>query len=157
MESEWFTQRAMLRWLSGQHPRWTQEELAAAVGRSRSWVAKWLARLKAADPHDLSVLHSRSRARHTPPPSTPKAVVERILAIRDNPPEHLRRVPGPKAILYYLPRDRQAQALGVPLPRSTRTIWKMLRQHGRIELEVPRRHQPLERPGPLEEVQIDFK
>jgi hypothetical protein len=142
MEAEWFAQRAALRCLSRQHPTWTQEDFAATLGRSRSWVAKWLARLKEAAPDDLAVLHARSRARHTPPPATPKAVVERILSIRDEPPEHLRRVPGPKAILYYLPRDREAQALGVPLPRSTRTVWKILRQHGRIELEVPRRHQP---------------
>ena len=83
--------------------------------------------------------------------------MERILAIRDEPPEHLRRVPGPKAILYYLPRDEQAQALGVPLPRSTRTIWKILRQHGRIELDLPRCRQPLPPCDPLVEVQLDFK
>lgn len=157
MEPLWFSQRAALRCLARHHPEWTQEALAAAVGRSRSWVAKWLARFKAAAPDDLAVLHAHSRARHTPPSCTPRAVVERILAIRDEPPDHLRRVPGPKAILYYLPRDTAAQALGVPLPRSTRTIWKVLRAHGRIEREVPRRHQPLPPRAPLEEVQIDFK
>ncbi len=157
MEAELFAQRAALRCLSRQHHEWTQEEFAVTLGRSRSWVAKWLARFKEAAPDDLMVLHSRSRARHTPPPSTPQAVVERILSIRDEPPEHLRRVPGPRAILYYLPRDTQAQALGVPLPRSTRTIWKVLRQHGRIALDLPRRHRPLERPAPLAEVQMDFK
>jgi hypothetical protein len=56
-----------------------------------------------------------------------------------------------------LPRDPLAQALGLPLPRSTRTIWKILRQHGRIALDLPRRPRPLERPAPLEEVQMDFK
>lgn len=157
MEAEWFTQRATLRCLACQHPTWTQDELAAWIGRSRSWVAKWLARLKDTAPDDLTVLHARSRARHTPPPATPKAVVERILSIRDEPPEHLRQVPGPKAILYYLPRDAEAQALGVPLPRSTRTIWKILRAHGRIALDLPRRHRPLEPRAPLEEVQVDFK
>ncbi len=157
MESEWFAQRAALRCLARQHPEWTQIELAATVGRSRSWVVKWLIRFKDAAPDDLAVLHARSRARHTPPPSTHKAVVERILSIRDEPPEQLRRVPGPKAILYYLPRDSEAQALSVPLPRSTRTIWKILRQHARIEREMPRRHQPLVRPAPLDEVQMDFK
>lgn len=157
MEAELFAERAALRCLARQHPDWTQAELAATLGRSRTWVAKWLARLKDAAPHDLTVLHARSCARHTPPPSMPKAVVERILAIRDNPPDHLRRVPGPKAILYFLPRDSQAQALGVPLPRSTRTIWKVLRAHGRIALDLPRRRQPVVRPAPLEEVQMDFK
>src|ERR1051326_6452716 len=45
--------------------------------------------------------------------------------------------------IYFLPGDEQAQALGVPLPRSTRTIWKVLRAHGRIDLELPRCRQPL--------------
>lgn len=157
MEALLFSQRAALRCLARQHPDWSQAELAATLGRSRSWAVKWLARLKDTALDDLAVLHARSRARHTPPPSTPKAVVERILAIRDEPPEHLHRVPGPKAILYYLPRDSVAQALGVPLPRSTRTIWKILRAHGRIELEQPRRHQPLPPRDPMEEIQVDFK
>jgi hypothetical protein len=157
MEAEWFAERAALRCLARQHPNWTQAELEATLGRSRAWVAKWLARLKTAAPNDVTVLQARSCARHTPPPSTPQAVVERILALRDEPPEHLRRVPGPRALLYYLPRDPQALALGVPLPRSTRTIWKVLRAHGRIATDLPRRRQPLVRPAPLEEVQMDFK
>jgi hypothetical protein len=77
----------------------SQAELAATVGRSRSWVVTWLARFKEVPPDDLAVVSSRSCARHTPPPSTPTAVVERILAIRDEPPEHVKRVPGPTAIL----------------------------------------------------------
>jgi hypothetical protein len=157
MEAEWIADRATLRRLVSHHPEWTQAELASAVGRSRGWVVKWLPRLNHTAPDDLAALFSRSRARRTPPPSTPTAVVERILAIRDEPPEHLQRVPGPKAILYYLPRDEQAQGLGLPLPRSTRTIWKILRAHGRIELELPRCRQPLPPCDPLVEVQLDFK
>lgn len=116
MEAEWIADRAALRWLVHHHPDWTQAELASAVGRSRSWVVKWLPRLNGTASDDLAVLLSHSRARRTPPPSTPNAVVERILAIRDEPPEHLKRVPGPKAILYYLPRDSAAQALGCRCP-----------------------------------------
>jgi hypothetical protein len=71
MEAEWFAQRAALRCLARQHPTWTQEAFAATLGRSRSWVAKWLTRFKEATPDDLAILHARSRARHTPPPSTP--------------------------------------------------------------------------------------
>jgi hypothetical protein len=48
------------------------------------------------------VLQGQSRARKQPPASTPAAVVERILAIGDAPPEGLRRVPGAQAIQYYL-------------------------------------------------------
>jgi hypothetical protein len=43
------------------------------------------------------------------------------------------------------------------LPRSTRTIWKILHQHGRIAPTLHRRHQPLERPAPMTAWQIDFK
>lgn len=45
----------------------------------------------------------------------------------------------------------------MPLPRSTRTIWKIIRAHGRIELERPRRHQPLPPRAPLVEARLDFK
>ncbi len=56
--------------------------------------------------------------------------------MRQVPPEHLNRVPGPRALLYYLPRDPEVQALQLPLPRSTRTVWKILHRHGCI-LEHP--------------------
>jgi transposase InsO family protein len=66
-------------------------------------------------------------------------------------------VPGPRALLYYLPRHRQGLPEGVRLPRSTRTIWKILRQHHRIAVDRRRLSQPLERPEPLQEIQMDFK
>jgi hypothetical protein len=84
-------------------------------------------------------------------------MIERIVEMRESPPEHLQRVPGPKALLYSLPRDAELQALGAPLPRSTKTIWKILRQQGCILDEPIRRHNPLEPREPLEEVQLDFK
>jgi transposase InsO family protein len=77
--------------------------------------------------------------------------------MRESPPENLQRVPGPKALLYSLPRDPELQVLGAPLPRSTRTIWKILRQQGCLLDEPTRRRKPLEPREPLEEVQIDFK
>ncbi len=68
---------------------------------SRSWVSKWLQQLRQANPGDVMTLHSRSRARQTPPASIAlqPAVVQRILEIRTDPPEHLQRVPGPETIL----------------------------------------------------------
>jgi hypothetical protein len=84
-------------------------------------------------------------------------VEERVLAIRDAPPENLKRTPGPRAILYYLPRDPHLHQRREALPRSTRTIWKLLRRNDRIHQQKRRKHKPLERPLPLEEVQMDFK
>ena len=60
-------------------------------------------------------------------------------------------------MLYYLPRHSEGLPQGVRLPRSTRTIWKILRQHGRIAVDRRRKAKPLERPAPMQEIQLDFK
>jgi hypothetical protein len=60
-------------------------------------------------------------------------------------------------LLYDLPRHTEGLPQGVRLPRSTRTIWKILRQHDRIPVDRRRPSKPLERPEPLQEIQIDFK
>src|SRR5947209_6055951 len=127
MEAQWIADRAALRCLVRQHPNWIYEELAACIGRSVSWIKKWLKRLREAPPDDVAVLSSQSRARHTPPPPPDIRVVQKVAEIREHPPGNLQRVLGPKTILYYLHRDQELQAEGVSPPRSTRTIWKMLR------------------------------
>ena len=147
----------LLRTLHRSHPRWSHQDLADATHRSRGWVKKWVKRLRRAPPDDAQVLHSRSRARRQPPPALSPLVIDRILEIRDQPPEHLQRTPGPKAILYYLGRDPALAAQGVRLPRSTRTVWQILRQYGRIARPGERRHQPVDRPPPMTSWQLDFK
>ncbi len=89
-EADLIAKRATLRWLVERHPQWTHQEVATALRMSRSWVSKWRKLLRQADPHDVMALHSRSRARHTPPASIarPPAVVQRILEIRAAPPEN---------------------------------------------------------------------
>jgi Integrase core domain len=158
-EAQLIVQRASLRWLAQQHPSWTQQDLATTLGKSLAWVKKWLKRLREAAPGDVMVLHARSRARKTPPASITSqiAVVQRILEMRENPPENLHRVPGPEAILYYLHRDPTLQKAGVRLPRSQTTIWKILRLFGCIAQEHRRKPKPLERKHPGEEVQLDLK
>jgi transcriptional regulator with XRE-family HTH domain len=158
-EADLIAKRAALRWLAQQHRQWTHQDLADALSMSRSWVSKWLRRLHQADPDDVMALHSRSRARHTPPASiaSQPAVVQRILEIRLAPPENLQRVPGPEAILYYVHRDSALQRAGVRLPRSQTTIWKILRQAGYIAQNRRRKPKPLELRHPGEEVQFDLK
>ena len=155
MEEEWMRDRAHLRELLLHHPDWGQQDYAQAVGRSISWVKKWRKRLREADPHDVQVLLSRSRAHHTPYPSWDPRVEERIVEMRLSPPEQLKRVPGPRALLYYLPRDPQLQALQVPLPRSSRTVCKILHKHGCILERPMSKKQSLEPRAPLEEIQMD--
>ena len=57
-------------------------------------------------------------------------LTQRIVEMRLSAPENLQPVPGPRALLYYLPRDPALQAAQVPLPRSSRTIWKILHTSG---------------------------
>jgi hypothetical protein len=119
-EADLIAKRAALQWLAKPHPEWTHQDLADTLSMSRSWVSKWLQRLRQADPADVMALHSRSRARHTPPASiaSQPAVVQRILEIRVAPPENLQRVPGPEAILYDIHRDPTLKHAGVRLPHS---------------------------------------
>jgi hypothetical protein len=156
MEEDWYADRIRLRQLLRAHPDWSHRTCASEVGRSVGWVKKWTKRLRAA-PDDDGVLHGQSRARKHPPPPWDARVVNRILEIRDEPPEHLRRTPGPKAILYYLERDAELQALGLSRPRSTRTIWRLLTQYGRIVHSTRPLHEPVDRPEPLTSWQLDFK
>ena len=123
---EWIADRALLRRLLGDHPEWTQPQLAEAVGRSVGFVKKWVKRLRQAPAGDVSVLFGLPCGRKTPYPQTDPLVEERILSIRDEPPENLKRVPGPKAIQYYLARDPALQERAALLPKSTRTKWRGL-------------------------------
>jgi transposase InsO family protein len=157
MEAQWIHDRAMLRSLMRQYPQWSNSQYAQATGRSVSWVKKWEKRLNQAPLDDMQVLLSHSRAHHAPYHRWDRQVIQRLGEMREHPPEHLQRVPGPKALVYYLQRDPDLQALGVPVPRSSRTVWKLLRKLGYILPHELRQHQPLEPRDPLEEVQVDFK
>ncbi len=129
-------------------------KLSGMLARVRQ--EKWLKRFSEAPPEDLAVLHSRSCARHLAAtlPSI-HVLLQCIVEMRENPPEGLQCVPGPKTLLYYFPRDPELQALGIPLPRSTRTVGKILRQQGCILDDPTRHHHPLELRQPLDEIQMD--
>jgi hypothetical protein len=149
MEEDWYADRIRLRQLRQAHPDWSHRACATEIGRSLGWVTKWTKRVRMAAPDDDQVVHGQSRRRKHPPPPWDPRIVDRILEIRDHPPEHLRRTPGPKAILYYLQRDTDLKALDVRLPRSTRTIWRILTQHGRIAHPARPPHEPVDRADPL--------
>jgi transposase InsO family protein len=156
MEAQWQADRSMLRTLLRTQPLWTQRDYAQTIGRSVDWVKKWAKRLRAAPPDDVAVLRSQSRARTHPPPRLSQTVIDRLLEIRSAPPAPINRIPGPKTIRYYLQQDPELRAHGVRLPRSTRTIWQILRQYGRIA-DRHHDHHPVPRPAPLTVWQLDFK
>jgi hypothetical protein len=156
MEEEWMRDRALLRDLLQKDPQAPPQDLAQATRRSVSWVKKWRKRLLEGAPNDPRLLCSRSRAHHAPYFRWDPRVETRIVDLRLSPPEHLGRTPGPRALLYYLPRDRELQTLQVRLARSSRTIWKILHRHGCI-WSHKKKLKPLEPREPLEEIQMDFK
>jgi len=156
MEEQWVVDRCKLReaWL--EHPDWSNQDLAQAVGCSKSWVKKWLRRIRGSPLEDREVLNGQSRARKRPPAEVAPEIVNRILDIRDYPPPQLGRTPGPLTILYYLKQDPALATAGWVLPRSTRTIWKILDRYHRIVRPTPVEHEPEERPAPGVEWGMDF-
>lgn len=157
MEEQWQVDRARLRTLLRAHPDWPYRQYSETIGRSYSWVKKWVKRLKTASSDDDQVLKGRSRRPHHLRPSIAPAVVKRILAIRDEPPDGLQRVPGPLAIKYFLHEAEKTDPLGHHLPTSTSTIWRILDQHQRIWRSTKADYEPLPRASPMLVWQIDFK
>jgi hypothetical protein len=146
MEAVYYAARANLRRLMILYPNWTCTQLAQATGMSKSWVDKWRKRLLSVPSDDEQILRGLSRAPHHPPPTLDPQVVDRLLEIRDDPPEGLGRTPGPKAILYYLSRDETLKEKQLRLPKSTRTIHRLLHENGRIAPHLPTFTDPIERP-----------
>lgn len=116
MEEHWQVDRARLQHMRQEHPRWSISRLAEEIGRSTTWVKKWRKRFNEADPDDDSIFKSRSRRPKQGGSPLQPAVIERILAIRDDPP--LNRIVGPLAIKYFLHKQEQQEPLGCYLPTS---------------------------------------
>jgi len=155
MESEWELDRIRLFQVRRAHPEWTLPHLAQALQRSLSWVKKWLRRFREAGQVTLETFKSQSRAPHHRSRQVVAVVRDTILSLRDELKAVYGRVVGPKPILYHLHRDALLQAQKVYLPRSTRTIWQVLKDGGRIPTRVHERH-PIERPEPMQHWEMDF-
>src|SRR5262249_12594233 len=95
MDAQSGADRSLLRALWQQHPQWTAPPLAQASGRSRAWGKKWKARFRAS-PDAPDVIWGRVCTPSAADAFAPR-VSEPILAIRDTPPEHLQRTPGPRS------------------------------------------------------------
>lgn len=155
-EEEWVVSRSKLREVWLEHPEWSHQEMADELGCSKSWVKNWIKRIRSAPLESQEVLQGKSRIPKHPPPSMDPKIVEKILEIRDHPPQQLGRTPGPFTILYYLNKDPALKEAGCKLPRSTRTIWKVLTKHHRIYHPLQGVAEPEERPQPGVEWGMDF-
>jgi len=153
MESEWELDRIRLFQVWQEHGDWTKARLGHELKRSLSWVKKWLKRFGEAEQPSLEMFKSQSRAPHHRPRQIMRAVRDAILDLRDQLREKYGRVVGPKTILYHLNKDVSLKPLYVP--QSTRTIWQVLKEGGRIPTRL-REHHPLERPKPMQDWEMDF-
>lgn len=157
MKEQDYVARSRLLDLVREHPDWTHEQLAEQIGYSIGWVRKWRARFKYVAQPELILKGWPRRPRRAKTEPLSIKVIERILDIRDHPPANLKRVPGPKAILYYLRQDEDLKAQGVWIPRSQRRVWQVLAENHKIDHKLAIEHQPLPRPAPMTGFAIDFK
>lgn len=155
MESVWEIDRIQLYQLKRENPEWTQKKLADKLGRSVSWVKKWLRRFRVAGQTTLETFKSQSRAPHSRPRELVDRVRDAILDLRDQLHEKYGRVVGARTIRYHLHKDEHLKRQGHYLPKSIRSIWKVLKEGGRIPTKV-RYHIPLERPAPMTHWEMDF-
>ena len=82
MDEEWIVDRSRLKELWFEHPNWSRQKMANEMERSKSWVKKWLHRIRSVSLDDQTVLRGKSHIRkHPPTPLDPK-IVEKILEIR---------------------------------------------------------------------------
>jgi len=156
-ETDRIYDRITLHKLLVAHPEWDDTALAQAIGRQRSWVAKWKARVR--DPQNTTFSQkymSRSRApqscRKWVAPEVERAIVE----LRESLTETYHRPAGPLPIIHALQQRHDLKDEGFYLPTSPTTISAILRQHGYIRPQRQRERHPLVLPPPLEEWEIDF-
>ncbi len=153
MDDVWELDRIELLNLMKKHPQWSIARLAQTLNRSQSWVKKWRKRIREAQHITRDTFKSRSHAPKTRPKRVSKRVCMAILSFRDQLQSVYNRVVGPKTILYHLHIDPLLK--DEYLPRSSYTVWGILKAGGRIPTRV-REHHPVERPAPMCHWELDF-
>lgn len=150
-EAIWTNDRMRLFRLWKQHPKWPKRKFAEVLNYSIGWVKKWLGRFREQKFYDVEDFKSRSRAPKNPFRKVTDAVRNAILRLRMELHEKYGRVVGPSAILYEL--HKLAEFAGHPLPTSTATIWRVLKES---QAEVKKEKCPVVLPDPMDEWEFDF-
>lgn len=155
-ESERIFDRMQLHRLIEAHADWSDQRLADEIRKSESWVRKWRPRLTKREEHTFAIYLSQSRAPKTIWRKTDDEVKKVIGELREALSEHYHRKAGPKTILYELIKREDLKEIGHFIPRSERTIGKILKEMGYIT-PVPKWDRiPLILPAPNEEWEMDF-
>jgi len=155
-ESQRIFDRMYLHRLMAEHPDWSDSRLAEAIGRCKAWVQEW--RLRVIDPQvtNFSKYLSHSRAPHTRHGEVEEYIEDLICDLREELSEHYGRKAGPVTILQALEERTDLKDEGYHLPKSTRTIAKILKKRGYIPIKRKRFRIPVILPAPNEEWEIDF-
>jgi len=155
-----YPKRLFLYCLLQQHPDWKPAQLVQATGMSESWVKDWRRRLRPyldAPFEDVYIiLQGQPCRRKTPSTSLPPEEVQRIVTLREQLPEHLHRVAGPRTIRTYLQRQEHVGEENYHLPAAS-TIYRYLRLFEYILPASQAPRVPMEPVPPLTHWQIDFK
>ena len=147
METVWEFERLKLFQIVREHPDWSSTRLAEAAGHSLSWVKKWRQRFRQAKNLSLDLFQSQSRAPRTHAKQLLPVVRNAILSLRDQLKDVYKRTVGSKTILYHLHRHSLLQQQAAFIPHSASTIWRILKEGGRIPTRI-REHHPVN--GPLQ-------
>jgi hypothetical protein len=143
-----------------QHPEWKQAQLAKATDMSESWVKDWRRRLRpylqAPFEEVYLILQGESCARKTPPARLSFEEIFQITTLREQLPEQLHRVPGPRTIRTYLQKQVHAGEESYRPPASS-TIYRYLCLFEYILPPHKTQREPLDPVTPLTQWQIDFK
>lgn len=156
MEAVWVYDRMRLYRLTQKHRDWSNQQFADALNRSLSWVKKWRRRFREASQITLATFLSQSRAPHHRPRKINQPVKQAILLLREHLGQIYHQRVGPKRILYHLRRDTDLERTGHRLPRSPTTVWRILRDGGRIVQPVRCSPMAIPRPTPMQEWEFDF-
>jgi len=86
MEEEWVVKRCQLRQMWLEHPEWSRQKMAEAVGCSKSWVKKWLHLIRSVPLEDQQVMYGLSRTpKHPPPDFSPLSSTKSLRSVTIRP------------------------------------------------------------------------
>lgn len=145
--------RMQLQQLLKEHPDWTNKQLAKATGFSIAWVRKWRP-ICSQETTQLKDFTSKSRAPKRIPNKTSQEAIKYVIDLREELSRKYNRPAGPDLIAHEL-KERQATTK-IRLPRSSKTVWRILSANGLIAKKSKRVTEPIDLPAPMEEWEIDF-
>jgi len=148
--------RITLYYLMQDHPDWKSERYTEHIDRTASWVRKWRARIQQEETITLQTFLSQSRAPKSRPNQTSKHVKKIIGDLREELSEDYHRPAGANLILLELNAQDELFDNGYFVPSSPSTIHEILKEMGYVQPPKKTDREPITRPDPNVEWEMDF-